>query len=214
MTALLPCLSFFFFNDTATTEIYTLSLHDALPISLLEQQLTHPDRLGRFAQDHRHDGRFAGKRLESEPRQLPPEVARVLVQALYQLGVTLEVAHRREGAPCHRGRQRVAEQLRARALGEVVAQGRGAGGEATRGPPQRLAEGRGDHVYLAQHAVVLGCAAPRPAEHPGRVRVVERDDGVVLPRQRHDVGKLRDIAFRSEERRVGKECRSRWSPYH
>src|SRR6202011_6404438 len=31
---LLPALSllFFFFNDTATTEIYTLSLHDALPI--------------------------------------------------------------------------------------------------------------------------------------------------------------------------------------
>src|SRR2546430_10446515 len=27
-----PC--FFFFNDTATTEIYTLSLHDALPISV------------------------------------------------------------------------------------------------------------------------------------------------------------------------------------
>src|SRR5256885_3846076 len=26
------CLFFFFFNDTATTEIYTLSLHDALPI--------------------------------------------------------------------------------------------------------------------------------------------------------------------------------------
>src|SRR2546430_8905889 len=29
-------ICFFFFNDTATTEIYTLSLHDALPIS--EQQ--------------------------------------------------------------------------------------------------------------------------------------------------------------------------------
>src|SRR4029077_21298276 len=27
-----PSFSFFFFNDTATTEIYTLSLHDALPI--------------------------------------------------------------------------------------------------------------------------------------------------------------------------------------
>src|SRR3712207_8588737 len=27
---------FFFFNDTATTEIYTLSLHDALPISARE----------------------------------------------------------------------------------------------------------------------------------------------------------------------------------
>src|SRR5258707_13404387 len=29
---------FFFFNDTATTEIYTLSLHDALPILLLKPQ--------------------------------------------------------------------------------------------------------------------------------------------------------------------------------
>src|SRR5438046_8843971 len=28
------CSSFFFFNDPATTDIYTLSLHDALPISL------------------------------------------------------------------------------------------------------------------------------------------------------------------------------------
>src|SRR2546430_5544493 len=28
---------FFFFNDTATTEIYTLSLHDALPISPLTE---------------------------------------------------------------------------------------------------------------------------------------------------------------------------------
>src|SRR2546422_6837695 len=29
----LKSIDFFFFNDTATTEIYTLSLHDALPIS-------------------------------------------------------------------------------------------------------------------------------------------------------------------------------------
>src|SRR5215211_8831145 len=29
----LSVFCFFFFNDTATTEIYTLSLHDALPIS-------------------------------------------------------------------------------------------------------------------------------------------------------------------------------------
>src|SRR2546422_6280132 len=32
-----PYSFFFFFNDTATTEIYTLSLHDALPISVAEQ---------------------------------------------------------------------------------------------------------------------------------------------------------------------------------
>src|SRR5256886_17649426 len=29
------CSFFFFFNDTATTEIYTLSLHDALPICIV-----------------------------------------------------------------------------------------------------------------------------------------------------------------------------------
>src|SRR5258706_7225527 len=33
-TLLSHCSFFFFFNDTATTEIYTLSLHDALPISV------------------------------------------------------------------------------------------------------------------------------------------------------------------------------------
>src|SRR5258708_18959807 len=32
MTPHTPTFFFFFFNDTATTEIYTLSLHDALPI--------------------------------------------------------------------------------------------------------------------------------------------------------------------------------------
>src|SRR2546430_12620689 len=37
-------LSFFFFNDTATTEIYTLSLHDALPIS----RRAHPRHAHRF----------------------------------------------------------------------------------------------------------------------------------------------------------------------
>src|SRR2546421_12223356 len=35
-SAVVPTVTcfFFFFNDTATTEIYTLSLHDALPISV------------------------------------------------------------------------------------------------------------------------------------------------------------------------------------
>src|SRR5258708_20083612 len=32
-------LFFFFFNDTATTEIYTLSLHDALPICMIPNQI-------------------------------------------------------------------------------------------------------------------------------------------------------------------------------
>src|SRR2546422_11249624 len=46
---------FFFFNDTATTEIYTLSLHDALPIYIVDAEVVgehvvvgvagHDDRL-------------------------------------------------------------------------------------------------------------------------------------------------------------------------
>src|SRR5690554_8179405 len=32
LRAVLSCCLFFFFNDSATTDIYTLSLHDALPI--------------------------------------------------------------------------------------------------------------------------------------------------------------------------------------
>src|SRR5690606_41943975 len=35
---LLRLFSVFFFNDTATTEIYTLSLHDALPISAMRSK--------------------------------------------------------------------------------------------------------------------------------------------------------------------------------
>src|SRR2546429_3166089 len=38
---------FFFFNDTATTEIYTLSLHDALPIYILVPHAPRHDQLGR-----------------------------------------------------------------------------------------------------------------------------------------------------------------------
>src|SRR3712207_7774664 len=33
------CIIYFFFNDTATTEIYTLSLHDALPIYVRQPEL-------------------------------------------------------------------------------------------------------------------------------------------------------------------------------
>src|SRR5438874_11621530 len=41
LSAYLFSLSFFFFNDTATTEIYTLSLHDALPIFGLREHAVH-----------------------------------------------------------------------------------------------------------------------------------------------------------------------------
>src|SRR5258708_28225935 len=45
-------MAVFFFNDTATTEIYTLSLHDALPISSLKAAHQAHQRL----RAHRRDG--------------------------------------------------------------------------------------------------------------------------------------------------------------
>ena len=37
---------------------------------------------------------------------------------------------------------------------------------------------------------------------------------VTSPGSMHDTGCLGLVHWRSEERRVGKKCRSRWSPYH
>src|SRR2546427_3724565 len=51
----MTCTDFFFFNDTATTEIYTLSLHDALPISGNERRRArrHAGEPGRKRHAHR-----------------------------------------------------------------------------------------------------------------------------------------------------------------
>src|SRR2546430_17601065 len=45
---------FFFFNDTATTEIYTLSLHDALPIYLQGLLDTLSDLIGNMQANQTH----------------------------------------------------------------------------------------------------------------------------------------------------------------
>src|SRR5256885_12277525 len=44
--------TFFFFNDTATTEIYTLSLHDALPISDHPKNASQQQTRKEFATHH------------------------------------------------------------------------------------------------------------------------------------------------------------------
>src|SRR2546430_12267722 len=112
--------SFFFFNDTATTEIYTLSLHDALPIShrgqraaahrdipdavhlqqLLRQygggrvvHLAAGERLGGEPEDH--DGRVRGVHLvvggiAREPRR--QQRARGVQRRLYVARGTVDVA--------------------------------------------------------------------------------------------------------------------------
>src|SRR2546430_10336145 len=65
---------FFFFNDTATTEIYTLSLHDALPIS------PHEDPRHRLVRSDRYErrpparpGRARGIWRRQDPKSTPLE---------------------------------------------------------------------------------------------------------------------------------------------
>src|SRR5205809_4712591 len=53
-------LFFFFFNDTATTEIYTLSLHDALPICLfLSRPMTFSENVVIFSGSRSSAGTLA-----------------------------------------------------------------------------------------------------------------------------------------------------------
>src|SRR2546427_10656989 len=115
-----PPAYFFFFNDPATTEIYTLSLHAALPIC-----------------------------------------CRVLC--------LLNGEHEAEGAAQEDDEPQPAAQRARDARGHAQPSAQH-GGEKTQGQQP---------VGVAQYAIAL---------------------------------LLRDT--RSEERRVGKECRSRWSPYH
>src|SRR6266536_6376144 len=66
---------FFFFNDTATTEIYTLSLHDALPISDLALEIA-----GRVVLVH--GGHHARKRYARVER---PDLLRDLVSRAVEI---------------------------------------------------------------------------------------------------------------------------------
>src|SRR2546422_10342298 len=50
---------FFFFNDTATTEIYTLSLHDALPIYRGDRRIAREQMHDRVREDHEDQPRNA-----------------------------------------------------------------------------------------------------------------------------------------------------------
>src|SRR2546422_9730655 len=115
---------FFFFNDTATTEIYTLSLHDALPIYLVG----------------------AGTLLE---------------ERALTIGFARRFATYKRASLIFRDLDRL----------------------------QRLLANPWRPVQL----VFSGKA--HPADEPGKQM-------------------LKSVYARSEERRVGKECRSRWSPYH
>src|SRR3989442_4656238 len=76
------CVFFFFFNDTATTEIYTLSLHDALPIyggpHPAPAALAFLPGIERYQQLHALDGR--SEEHTSELQSRPHLVCRLLLE--------------------------------------------------------------------------------------------------------------------------------------
>src|SRR5574341_2541450 len=97
LPTLLPFL-FFFFNDTATTEIYTLSLHDALPICR-EPFLVERDELIAFAR------RWDPQRSEEHTSelQLPTNlVCRLLLEKKNNSHTTTTPLKQQSSTPTHK----------------------------------------------------------------------------------------------------------------
>src|SRR6267143_556157 len=179
MRHLLLQFFFFFFNDTATTEIYTLSLHDALPIYLGQGRHLRPHHV-RVHRRLADPGAVAA--IASGDDVLAPDELRVAADALGdQLGVLDEIGLRFE----HAGDQHLAfgkldglEQL------PLVRVARVGGLEGDRGGPRE--EHDVDDLFERHVAVVRAfVVAPaqvhsQPIRRDVRSSVVERLD--VQPR--------------------------------
>src|SRR2546422_5823807 len=87
----------FFFNDTATTEIYTLSLHDALPISRPQPQHGRDPRAVQLARlrSQRLRRRHRSRRLAPPQREREPPALRPLDPG--SLSARLDLETRRGG---------------------------------------------------------------------------------------------------------------------
>src|SRR5438046_8069754 len=71
---------YFFFNVTATTKIYTLSLHDALPISLFPERSLGDERLRQAGQLAQLGGTERSEEHTSELQSLTNLVCRLLLE--------------------------------------------------------------------------------------------------------------------------------------
>src|SRR3989442_2816652 len=141
--------SFFFFNDTATTEIYTLSLHDALPISADEQR-AHP---AAEQPDAHQPAVHTPRRRRLALAPVPPERLRRQVLGGEPAGSALPRAHgagallARSGEAQAALRRGDADHPRGEALARAVPGGRGLRrGEASpvQGAPRLPADRVGD----------------------------------------------------------------------
>ena len=194
----------FFFNDTATTEIYTLSLHDALPIfngDGNEDVFLSQNFFAVRVEDYRMD---AG-------------------EGLLLLG---DGAGGFASVFGHRSGIKIFGEQRGCAVGDLNDDGR---------PDLLIAQSKGrPKLYLNAlgqpglrvrlkfngGTVSSQGAVLRPVYRDGSkgpVRLVSGSSGRYSRNSDTQIlgaaGRIRSVEVRSEERRVGKECRSRWSPY-
>src|SRR6266511_984850 len=190
---------FFFFNDTATTEIYTLSLHDALPISLCHRSRRHPSRGGAGGaalSRHRaaarlpvpgcarrgnrrrrgHDARHRGAQALQADRRADPAIA---VLAAARAHPARAAAPYSEGAG--RGRRKIGGDRRA-------ARGDREGGDAAggQGPGHQGAQAARAHARSRRrirHDPLLSGLAHRSAMVEARCRQHRHRRGAPHPRR-------------------------------
>ena len=172
--------------------------HDRLrEDALVHQSIAEAHRGLRVAHHHRGDGGLGTARVEAQAPQFGLEVARVVPQPRMQLGL---VHHHpdRLAAGRHDGRRvRRREQERPRALGEDLAQRRGA-----RDVAAQHADGLAECPDLDRHAPVQAEMVDRapsvPAEDAGGMGVVDEHRRACRLGRLDDPGEWRDVAVHAE----------------
>src|SRR6266481_9932974 len=94
---IVPSRSRFFFNDTATTEIYTLSLHDALPICI-EFIQSHEDVVARIRELTAGRGVDVCLRSEEHTSELQSQF-HLVCRLLLEKKKHIQYRHRRQFEP-------------------------------------------------------------------------------------------------------------------
>src|SRR6266567_8666342 len=89
---------FFFFNDTATTEIYTLSLHDALPILRSRRKQPREERRdGRLRRgSRRRRARLRSEEHTSELQSQSNLVCRLLLEKKKQQKIYISILYKKQ----------------------------------------------------------------------------------------------------------------------
>src|SRR5476651_1499521 len=193
----LPILCCFIFNDTATTEIYTLSLHDALPICYtasvsFDQRLAEHDIRGSLAH-----ARMRSEEHTSELQSRQSLVCRLLLEKKNSRPSSTSTSCRvvrpmsRSTSPAS-----IPESDRLNVMSS-----------------RRICVPRGmtfcfnDTATTEIYTLSLHDALPISGVR-GHMGLGLEGQGAHVVHEEGDT-----LLGRSEERRVGKECRSRWSPY-